>query len=426
MEDVFGLDSFPTGSSNFSCSGDGYRRPVQRVLNFSSALSNSSGRESSAERATSYDRPLRILSMALILAAALLGNTLVLLRTCPRGGRPKRRKIDFMVRQLALADLYVSAVTLLSQLVWELLEDEWLAGDLACRLFKVLQVSGLMASSNMIAVMALERQRVVLRPLGAPLPARALAAGGWLLALLLSVPQAFVFRVSGRRCLSTLRRPPDWHFQAYIMYGACTVFLAPFCVLCVAYSRILWVIWRKGGAGQRAPGQGPRLTAANSAIPRARVKTLKMTLVIIALFVLCGLPYFVVELKLALGRRTGLDAQVMAVLGIFVVTNSAVNPYVYLCFRSGGGRRREGSLCPRSCCPRPEPRAPEHPLCHCHRRRQEEALYLPGASPTYRKERSSTSVIELDTASSSFFMGRPVTFKRPQEASSGNSCDCSL
>ncbi|XP_078533907.1 putative G-protein coupled receptor 150 [Lissotriton helveticus] len=425
MEDVFGSESFLSSSSNFSFPGDGYHRTVQLHLNFSSSLFNSSGRDSNAERVTNYNRPLRILSMALILAAALLGNCLVLLHTCPRAGRPKRRKIDFTVRQLALADLYVSVVTLLSQLVWELLDDEWLAGDLACRLFKVLQVSGLMASSNMVAVMALERHRVVLMPLGAPLPARALAAGGWLLALLLSVPQAFVFQVRGRRCLSTLRRPPDWHFQAYIMYGACTVFLAPFCILCVSYSRILWVIWRKGGAGGRAPGQEPRLTAANSAIPRARVRTLKMTLVIIALFVLCGLPYFVVELKLAIGRCTGLDERVMAVLGIFVVTNSAVNPYVYLCFRTGGLGRLERSLCPRGCCALREPQAAERPLCRCHR--QEEAQYLPGASSsTYRKEPSSTSTTDLDTASVSFFMGRPVTFKKPQEASSGTSCDCSL
>ncbi|XP_007891273.2 probable G-protein coupled receptor 150 [Callorhinchus milii] len=334
---------------------------VQR--NFSPALDacckDSAGNASSISPPPLYNRQIRLTSMALIFALALVGNLAVLHRICC--SKRKRRKIDFLITNLAVADLCVSVMTLLSQIIWEALEDSWLAGNLACRCFKVFQVFGLIASSSIIAIIALERHHVIVNPLHSPLPTKTLAATAWICAFMLSIPQAFVFKVTvneeGEKCLNTFGQLPRWHFQMYIIYGAITVFFIPFCILCVAYTRILWTIWRKerhmesfkatknvDPKQQRRP---IRIIAANSSIPRARVKTLKMTLVIIMLFTVCGLPYFIIEMKVAFGSFTEADAQLLAVLGIFVVSNSAVNPYVYLFFKTNNiyMRRLEKSAC---------------------------------------------------------------------------------
>ncbi|XP_075037216.1 putative G-protein coupled receptor 150 [Mixophyes fleayi] len=311
-----------------------------------------------------YNRQIRIITMTIIFTVALVGNSVVLYKIC--SGKDKKRKINFLIAQLALADLYVSVMTLMSQIVWELLEDEWLAGDVSCRIFKVFQVSGLIVSSNIIAIIALERHHVIMNPLSTPLPTRCFAVWGWLLAFLLSVPQGFVFKAvytkEGSRCLNVFGQLPRWHFQVYIIYSSVAVFFLPFSVLSVAYSRILWVIWRKGKTSKslkhhnracelQATKIPLKLVATNSCIPRAKVKTLKMTLVIIILFIVCGLPYFVVEMKIAFGNITGLDEEVMAVLGIFVVANSAVNPYVYIFFRTNNSflMGLEKKMC-FSCC----------------------------------------------------------------------------
>ncbi|MBN3298291.1 V1AR protein, partial [Amia calva] len=202
------------------------------------------------------------------------------------------------------------------------------------------------AFSNIIAIIALERHHVIVNPLASPLPTKLLAFVGWFTALLLSLPQAFVFKVQGvgdsDKCLSTFSHLPRWHLQMYIIYGAITVFFAPFCILCGAYIWILWTIWRKEQHVKEPMFSDPRhpqkkhlrLVATNSTIPRAKIKTLKMTLVIIILFIVCGLPYFIIEMKMAFGSITQLDDEVIAVLGIFVVSNSAVNPYVYLFFKT--------------------------------------------------------------------------------------------
>ncbi|XP_028661798.1 probable G-protein coupled receptor 150 [Erpetoichthys calabaricus] len=307
-----------------------------------------------------YNRRIRIISLTVIFAIALVGNSTVLHKICC--GKSKKRKIDFLITNLALADVCVSVMTLLSQIIWEVLEDEWLAGDLACRVFKIFQVFGLIASSNIIAIIALERHHVIVHPLESPLPAKLLASLGWLAALLLSIPQAFVFKViqakDKAKCLSVFANLPTWHFQVYIIYGSITAFFLPFCILCVAYTRILWTIWRKEQpveigyeesrcADPKYLRRPVKITATNSSIPRAKIKTLKMTLVIIILFIICGLPYFIIEMKVAFGSSTHLDEVVTAVLGIFVVTNSAVNPYVYLFFKTNNVllRKVEKNLC---------------------------------------------------------------------------------
>ncbi|XP_041083034.1 probable G-protein coupled receptor 150 [Polyodon spathula] len=245
-----------------------------------------------------------------------------------------------------MADLSVSLLTVLSQILWESLGSEWLAGDLSCRLVKVAQVFGLAASSNMVVIIALERQQVIANPLAIPLSVTKMCAASWVCAVLFSLPQAFVFREtklnSSTQCLGIFDNLPKWHFQMYIIYGAMVVFFVPFCILCFAYARILCIIWNKEKRPKREKVGSDSTTAntqfhlnpANSSLPKAKVKTLKMTLMIILLFIICGLPYFVVEMKFAFGNVTELDEDITAVLGIFVVSNSAANPIIYLYFNS--------------------------------------------------------------------------------------------
>ncbi|XP_069601495.1 probable G-protein coupled receptor 150 [Ranitomeya imitator] len=378
------------------------------ALSTHSLLNSSSSDQNKVMEAPRYNRQLRIITMTIIFTLALVGNCAVLYKIYR--GKDKKRKINFLITHLALADLYVSVMTLFSQIVWELLEDEWLAGDVSCRIFKVFQVSGLIASSNIIAIVALERHHVIMNPLSSPLPTRFIVPLGWFLALLLSVPQAFVFRAvcteEGSRCHNIFGQLPRWHFQVYIIYSSVTVFFFPFCILAVAYIRILWILWKgklskipknsNGGLELQFTKKPLKLIATNSCIPKAKIKTLKMTLVIIILFIVCGLPYFIVEMKVAFGTITGLDEKVMAVLGIFIVTNSAVNPYVYLFFKTNNVflRKLEQNVC-FSCC------LQEHKEITFQRE------LFPSFKSSQKKEASSTTTSEVQTSS---VLRRSVSF----------------
>lgn len=322
--------------------------PTNYSINLSQNVNNWTGSHVARSERGNYNRKSRMIALVVLFFLSFVGNLIVIKTiSCSWVGKQRKgRRVHMLFVNLAMADLSVSLLTVLSQILWESLGSEWLAGDLSCRLVKVAQIFGLTASSNMVVIIALERQHAIANPLAILLSVTKICAASWICAVLFSVPQAFVFREtklnSGTQCLGIFDNLPKWHFQMYIIYGAMVVFFVPFCIFCFAYARILCIIWKKEKKPKRekvvsnstTTGTQFHLNPTNSSLPKAKVKTLKMTLMIILLFIICGLPYFVVEMKFAFGNVSALDQDVTAVLGIFVVSNSAANPIIYLFFNS--------------------------------------------------------------------------------------------
>uniref|UniRef100_A0A8C6VCA7 G protein-coupled receptor 150 n=1 Tax=Naja naja TaxID=35670 RepID=A0A8C6VCA7_NAJNA len=316
-------------------------------------------------------QPAQTIGAGAIMLLALVGNCLLLYRLrcggCCCGGRfRRRRKMDFLLAHLAIADLYGCGLALLSQLPpaedgrdAEPGDAGWPAGDATCRLLRFLQGSGLLAPSHMLVLIALERQRLAKGPLPPQeslppfvLARSALAALGWLLALLLALPQLFVYRLvpsqAGGRCLSIFPQLPRWHGQVYAVYEAITGFVAPACLLGRTCSHIV--------ATLDASGCASRSPSAPRSLPRARVRALQLTLALAALFALCGFPRFILELGLAFASPEAATHEARTTLSnMMAATNSAVNPYVCLLFHSyrPWARRLQRSLCR---CPDGQPR----------------------------------------------------------------------
>ncbi|KAM6148601.1 putative G-protein coupled receptor 150 [Erethizon dorsatum] len=322
---------------------------------------------------------VRLVFLGVILVAAVAGNSTVLCRLCGGGpwAGPKRRKMDFLLVHLAAADLYACGSTALSQLAWALLGDPRPAErDLACRFVQLLQASGRGASTHLVALIALERQRAVRCPQSPPLPARALAALGWLLSLMLALPPTFVVRgdpappspppaaphaarawPGERRCRGIFAPLPRWHLQVYALYEAVAGFAAPVAVMGVACGHLLCFWWQRrpqfpaaGAPCSVSPGRA----TARSVLPRAKVQSVKMSLVLSLLFVGCELPYFAARLAAAWSPGPAGDWEadgLAAALRVVSAANSALNPLVYLFFQEGEGplrrrlRRRLGSTC---------------------------------------------------------------------------------
>ncbi|KAK2499850.1 LOW QUALITY PROTEIN: hypothetical protein MC885_007543 [Smutsia gigantea] len=321
------------------------------------------------------NRRVRLVLLGVLLMVAVAGNATVLSRLC--GGRgpwvgPKRRKMDFLLVQLALAYLYACGGTALWQLASELLgEPRRAAGDQACRFRPLLLGSGRGASAHLVALIALERQRAVRRPQAPPLPARALAALGWLLALLLALPPAFVVRGGApslhpdapqaprawpgeRRCHDIFAPLPRWHLQVYALYEVVAGFVAPASVMGVACSRLLCAWWHPAPVAAAPWSASPCRAPAPSALPHTKVQRLKMSLVLALLFVGCELPDFAARLAAAWSSAPvgNWEAEDRAVaLRLVGVANSALNPFVYLFFQAGDCqlrrqlRRRLGAVC---------------------------------------------------------------------------------
>ncbi|XP_048187428.1 probable G-protein coupled receptor 150 [Perognathus longimembris pacificus] len=348
-------------------------------------------------------RRVQLAFLAIILVAAVAGNVAVLCRLCggrgPRAG-PKRRNMDFLLVQLAAADLYACGGAALWQLAWELVsEPRPTAGDLACRLSQLLRASGRAASAHFVALIALERQRAVRRPQGPPLAARALAAGAWLLALLLALPAPFVVRGAPPpppppppalaappaarawpghcRCRGIFAPLPPWHLQLYALYEVLVGFAAPVAVMGVNCGHLLCVWWQRRPPAPSAAAASPARARAPGELPRAKVQSLKMSLALAALFVGCELPYFATRLAAAWSEDRTRDWEGDGLAGavrVVGVCHGALNPFVYLFFQAGDGRlcgRLRGHLaavCGARAGAAEDPGGVgEHPALHRHR-----------------------------------------------------------
>ena len=112
-----------------------------------------------------------------------------------------------------------------------------------------------------------------------------------------------------------MRRPfEEWQWQIYVTLISIVLFFIPAILISACYIIIVITIWKKGrtmqttaaaaaassggGAGTSASGtaaleqeQETRRASSRGLIPKAKVKTVKMTFVIIFVFILCWGPY---------------------------------------------------------------------------------------------------------------------------------------
>lgn len=165
-----------------------------------------------------------------------------------------------------------------------------------------------------------------------------MAGSGWALSFLLSLPVMGVFHtntIDGKTmCENIFRYLPKYHRQIWMTWVFISVFFVPFVMLVVCYTRIFMKISRKAkqNSVKYKPGKVCLQSTHSSSLPRAKLKTLKMTFVIILTFIFCTMPYFVVEMIMSYGDHCIISKKLYGLLGGMAACNSATNPYVFLFF----------------------------------------------------------------------------------------------
>lgn len=79
-----------------------------------------------------------------------------------------------------------------------------------------------------------------------------------------------------------------------------------------------------------------RRASSRGIIPRAKVKTVKMTFVIVIVFILCWSPYIIFDLLQVFGRipKTQTNIAIATFIQSLAPLNSAANPLIYCVFSS--------------------------------------------------------------------------------------------
>ncbi|KAM5287920.1 vasopressin V1a receptor [Ctenodactylus gundi] len=295
--------------------------------------------------------------LAVTFVVAVLGNSSVLLalRRTPR----KTSRMHLFIRHLSLADLAVAFFQVLPQLCWDV-TYRFRGPDWLCRVVKHLQVFAMFASAYMLVVMTADRYVAVCHPLKtlqqSSRRSRLMIAASWVLSFVLSTPQYFVFSMievdnvtKAQDCWATFIQP--WGARAYVTWMTSGVFVVPVVILGTCYGFICCHIWRNvrgkiasrqsKGAGNAAAGAfrkgllaAPCVSSVKT-ISRAKIRTVKMTFVIVTAYILCWAPFFVIQMWSVWDEKfvwTDSESPSTTITALLASLNSCCNPWIYMFF----------------------------------------------------------------------------------------------
>ncbi|XP_038115973.1 cardioacceleratory peptide receptor [Culex quinquefasciatus] len=276
----------------------------------------------------------------------VLGNLAVLVTLFMNKNRKSR--MNFFIKQLAIADLSVGLLSVLTDIV-QRITISWLAGNVACKVIRFIQVWVTYASTYVLVALSIDRYDAITHPMnfsGCWKRARRLVAAAWGFSAVFSSPMFYLYeeRViqDQLQCWIDLGNALRW--QLYMCWVATSLFVVPAFIISACYVIIIKTIWSKGSMLGPVGGKfryrngsadlASRRASSRGIIPRAKVKTVKMTIVIVIVFVLCWSPYIVFDLLQVFEQipKTQTNIAIATLIQSLAPLNSAANPLIYCLF----------------------------------------------------------------------------------------------
>ena len=254
---------------------------------------------------------LEIAVLGITFLVAVVGNVSVLLAMY--NTKKKTSRMHLFIKHLSLADLVVAFFQVLPQLCWKV-TYRFYGPDFLCRIVKHLQVMGMFASTYMMVMMTVDRYIAICHPLKTlQQPTRRsfiMIVSTWVGSLLLSAPQFFIFSLSEIKngsdvmdCWGHFVEP--WGVKTYITWITVGIFLIPVFILMICYGFICHSIWQNikyktkkctSASGAKHGLIGKSSVSSVTTISRAKLRTVKMTFVIVLAYIVCWAPFFTVQM----------------------------------------------------------------------------------------------------------------------------------
>ncbi|XP_035202643.1 gonadotropin-releasing hormone II receptor-like isoform X1 [Oxyura jamaicensis] len=257
---------------------------------------------------------------------------------------PRRRppRVRLLMANLAAADLLVTVVVMPLDAAWNA-TVQWYGGDAACRALMFLKLAAMYASAFVTVVIALDRHAAIVTPLAVGRAERrnkAMLSAAWTLSALLALPQAFVFHTVSRsrprrfvQCATLGSFGAHWQETLYNMFTFACLFLLPLLVMVLCYGRILAAISGRMKEAHASSSREFQLRRSYNNIPRARMRTLRMSIAIVLTFIVCWTPYYLLGLwywfSPEMLTRQKVPPALSHILFLFGLFNACLDPVVY-------------------------------------------------------------------------------------------------
>ena len=290
----------------------------------------------------------RVTTLLCIIVFSVFGNAVIIsFLSCSM--YRKRSRVNMFIINLAIGDLAVCAVTMTTEILFVVF-GEWVLGAVGCKLLTYLQIVTLSSTTFILTSMAYDRYDAICTPLryrASVCRARKFVMVSWLLAFVFAVPQLLIFQQTEeglspdghvRHGCRSHGYTADWQRKLYLSFMATCILVLPGIFISFCYINVARVVWGQGRKMLKEKGQrgALRMSYSNkwsSSMSKAKLRTIKMTLAIIVLFLTCWTPYFVTTLiKVYTDYQFAIPPSVMVFSETMALLQSAVNPILYGCF----------------------------------------------------------------------------------------------
>ena len=302
----------------------------------------------------------RITILSFIMLLTLCGNSIIITVLGCSKYKKLNSRVNIFIVNLAIGDLTVCAFTMTTEILFVVFEQAWVLGATMCKSLLYTQIVTLASTTFILTAMSFDRYTAICKPLSLAATsgkARRSIVISWMLALIFASPQLLIFKQvpvgiypNGEikyKCKSK-GYTAWWQRKLYFTFMTIYILVIPAILISYCYINVVRVVWQQGkDKGSDGVALRRCRVGNNRAIPRAKVKTIKMTLSIIFSFIACWTPYFIVHLIHIWSEYQYEIPETMYVIAeTAALLNSALNPILYGCFNIKMKRGLAEVFCP--------------------------------------------------------------------------------
>ncbi|NXW36036.1 GPR19 protein, partial [Phaetusa simplex] len=286
-------------------------------------------------------RPGEIAAASMVLGVlwlvSIFGNSLVCL-VIHRSRRPQSTTNYFVV-SMACADLLISVASVpfvLLQFIW----GRWALGNVMCKLVRYVQYLTPGVQIYVLLSICVDRFYTIVYPLSFKVSrekAKKMILASWLFDAVFASP-AFFFYGSNSDDHCNFFLPSSWEGAVYSIIHLLVVFLIPSMLIFLFYQKVIKYIWRIGTDGMT-------VRRTMNIVPRTKVKTIKMFLMLNSVFLLSWLPFYVVQLWHPQETDYRKSSLVFLAITWISFSSSASKPTLYSVYNANFRRGMKETCC---------------------------------------------------------------------------------
>ncbi|XP_077380181.1 somatostatin receptor type 5 [Festucalex cinctus] len=231
---------------------------------------------------------------------------------------------NIYILNLAVADeLYIIGLPFLTT---QNVLSYWPFGSFLCRLVMTADSMNQFTSIFCLTVMSVDRYLAVVHPIRGsrwrhPRVAKAVSAAVWAVSFVVVLPVVIFSDVQDtfNSCNMIWPEPTDVWSTAFILYTTTVGFFGPLLIICLCYLLILIKVKTSG------------VRAGFTSRRRSERKVTRMVVVIVVVFVLCWLPFFIINIVnlVVIIPESSATAGIYFFAVILSYANSCANPLLY-------------------------------------------------------------------------------------------------